>query len=144
MKIKLLIVLCISLVVTNCSISNNTETPQNFKNLWHLINVSGGVSGINENFELETIIWSFNEATLKLTIVNNNDDDTIQDGLDSGTYDYAITNANGKSYLIIDGNEVGELTFTQTSMQIDENIMSTGNGADGFMYSFQLQTFLIE
>ena len=84
MKIKLLIVLCCSLVLTNCSVSNDSDTQQNYKNLWHLINVSGGIAGINENFELETIIWSFNETTLKLTVVNSNPDDTIQDGLDSG------------------------------------------------------------
>ncbi len=145
MKIKLLIVLCCSLILTNCSVSNNdVENPQNFKNLWHLINASGGIAGVNENFELETITWSFDEVTQKLTVTNNNQDDSIQDGLDSGTYDYSIIIANGVSYLVVDDNEVGEITFSLTGMQIDENMMSTSTGADGFIYLFQLQTILVE
>ena len=144
MKIKLLFILCCSLVLSSCSVSNNDEPEQNYKSLWHLINVSGGFAGVNESFELETIIWSFDEATLKLTVANNNQDNAIQDGLDAGTYDYSIINTNGESFLVIDGNELGELTFSQAGMQIDENLKSTGNGADGFIYSFQLQRVLVE
>ena len=145
MKIKLLIVLCCAFVFTNCSLSNDSETPQNYKKSWHLINVSGGFAGVNENFELETIIWSFDEPTAKLTVVNNNSDDTIQDGLASGAYDYSIDIAeDGKSYITIDANELGLLTVNQTGMFIDENMMSTGTGADGFIYSFQVELVLIE
>ncbi len=133
-------------MVANCSISNSeTETPPpNYKNLWHLTNVSGGIAGVNENFELKTIIWSFNDVTQKLTVTNNNSDDVIQDGLDSGVYDYSILNANDSSYLVVNDNELGELTFSQTAMQINGNKMSEGEGADGFIYLFQLQVVLAD
>lgn len=144
MKIKLLIVLCCTFVLTSCSVGNDVNDQQNYKRLWHLINVTGGVGGVNQNFEPSTIVWSFDEPTLKLTVTNNNQDDTAPDGLDSGTYDYSIINANGESYLVIDDNELGELSFSQTGMGINENIKSTGTGADGFVYLFQLEVVVAE
>lgn len=145
MKIKLLVVWCIALLLTNCAVSDDSNTEQNYKNLWHLINVSGGVAGVNENFELETIIWSFDEATSKLTVENNNQDDTIQDGIESGIYNYSITSGEGgRSYLTVETNEFGLLTFSQNGMSIDGNQLSTGDVADGFMYSFQIQVVIAD
>ncbi len=144
MKIKLLLVLCSALILTNCSVGNDTNEQQNYKRIWHLINVSGGISGVNENFQLETITWSFNETTSKLTVVNNNQDDAIQDGLDSGTYDYSILNEGGQSYISIGTSEFGEVIFSQNGMQIDGNKLSTGTGADGFIYSFELQVIVAD
>ena len=144
MKTKLLIALCCMFILTGCSVGNDVNTQQTYKRLWHLINVTGGIGGVNENFEPNTIVWSFNETTAKLTVTNDNPDDTIEDGLDSGTYDYSIINANGESYLVINDNELGELSFSQTGMGINENVKSTGTGADGFLYLFQLEVQVVE
>ena len=139
MKKHIIYLFALALTITSCSLENDTnQDEQTYKSLWHLRNVSGGVSGVNDNFDLEAIVWSFNETTLKLTVENNNTDDTKQDGWDSGTYDYSFTQTGSKDYLIIDGTEVGELTFTsQNSMVINENEKSTGTGADGLIYTFQ-------
>ncbi|WP_142783187.1 hypothetical protein [Changchengzhania lutea] len=127
-------------ILTNCSLNDDSSTPpQQYDSLWHLTNVSGGISGVDEDYAVETIIWSFDDATLKLTVNNNNQDDSLEDGLDSDTYDFSILETDGKSYLLIDGNELGELIFSQTGMIIDGNKLSTGVGADGFIYTFQLQ-----
>ena len=40
--------------------------------------------------------------------------------------------------LIIDDNEFGGLIILNNNLTIDQNLTSTGTGADGFIYSFQL------
>ncbi len=131
--------MAIVLSVTSCSLKNDTDQDQQtYKSLWHLINVSGGVSGVNDSFSLGTIVWSFNETTLKLTIENDNTDDTKQDGWDSGTYDYLLDQTDSRDFLTISGTEVGELIFTsENTMIINENEKSTGTAADGLIYTLQ-------
>ncbi len=131
--------MAIVLSVTSCSLKNDTDQDQQtYKSLWHLINVSGGVSGVNDSFSLGTIVWSFNETTLKLTIENDNTDDTKQDGWDSGTYDYLLDQTDSRDFLTISGTEVGELIFTsENNMIINENEKSTGTAADGLIYTLQ-------
>ncbi|WP_242206371.1 hypothetical protein [Aestuariivivens insulae] len=140
MKKSIIYLLAIILgITTSCSVnSDDNQDLQNYKSLWHLRNVSGGVSGVNDDFELETIVWSFDETTATLTVENNNTDDTKEDALDSGTYSYSLAQVASRNYLSIDGTEVGELTFSsQNTMVIDENELSTGSASDGFKYTFQ-------
>ncbi|WP_242135540.1 hypothetical protein [Aestuariivivens marinum] len=139
MKKNIIFLLAIVLSVTSCSLKNDTDQDQQtYKSLWHLINVSGGVSGVNDSFSLGTIVWSFNETTLKLTIENDNTDDTKQDGWDSGTYDYLLDQTDSRDFLTISGTEVGELIFTsENTMIINENEKSTGTAADGLIYTLQ-------
>ncbi|WP_223551619.1 hypothetical protein [Aestuariivivens sp. NBU2969] len=139
MKKNIIFLLAIVLSVTSCSLKNDTDQDQQtYKSLWHLINVSGGVSGVNDSFSLGTIVWSFNETTLKLTIENDNTDDTKQDGWDSGTYDYLLDQTDSRDFLTIGGTEVGELIFTsENTMIINENEKSTGTAADGLIYTLQ-------
>ncbi|WP_242132594.1 hypothetical protein [Aestuariivivens marinum] len=139
MKKNIIFLLAIVLSVTSCSLKNDTDQDQQtYKSLWHLINVSGGVSGVNDSFSLGTIVWSFNETTLKLTIENDNTDDTKQDGWDSGTYDYLLDQTDSRDFLTISGTEVGELIFTsENNMIINENEKSTGTAADGLIYTLQ-------
>ena len=108
-----------------------------------MINVTGGVAGVNETYSLDTIVWAFNDATKTLVVENNNDDDTKEDALDSGTYDFDVLDTNGKTYITIDNTEFGNFVVSQNTLLIDQNIMSTGSGADGFVYTFQ-RIILIE
>ena len=126
-------------MVNSCSLDSNPDTSsQSFRSLWHLINVSGGIAGVNDSFSLETIVWSFNEDTFILTIENNNTDDTKQDGHDSGEYDYSIVTENNEEFIVLDGTEIGAIYLTsQNILVIDENVTSSGAGADGFLYTFQ-------
>ena len=136
MKIKILIaVFCLTMM--HCSL-NDSEVPPIVQVIeWHLINVNGGVSGINETFEPETIIWIFNDATGVLTVENTNEDDSKEDGLASGSYSYSIANVSNNSFITINSNELGEIAFTsENKITIDQNSTSEGSGADGFIYTF--------
>ena len=139
MKHKLIIVISLLLIFNSCSLDNNTTTPeQSFRSFWHLESVEVGIAGIADQFELDTVIWSFNEDNNEITVENNNTDDTKQDGLDSGVYPYEIIVFGSKQILVIDGQDFGEIYFSsQNVLVIDENETTAGPGADGFKYAFQ-------
>ncbi len=126
------------LAFTNCSIdNNNNETPQVYVTYWHLINVSGGVAGVDKDFPMDKIVWNFNDATGKLTVKNTNTDNTIEDGFDTGSYNFSVTEVGSEKYLVINSNEFGGFTFTETQLVINQNKISNGTGADGFIYTFK-------
>ncbi|MGE5944033.1 MAG: hypothetical protein ACM31G_06815 [Flavobacteriales bacterium] len=136
-----LIIACISFfTLTNCSLNdvNNDDIPQVTRILWHLKNVSGGVDGVDNDFPTNKIVWEFNNATLKLTVSNTNTDTSIEDGLDSGTYTYSINEVGSDAYISINSNEVGKITITESGnkLTINQNLKSTGSGADGYIYTF--------
>ena len=136
MKFKFLIVVfCVS--IWSCTVDNNNGSQTNYKVEWHLTAVSGGLSGVNETFNMGSVIWTFNEFTGVLTVVNNNEDTTKEDSYDSGSYPYSIENLNSKLFLSVDDIEIGEVTFpSQTQFIIDQNSTSQGSGADGYVYKF--------
>ncbi|MFD1615187.1 hypothetical protein [Gelatiniphilus marinus] len=122
---------------SNCSSNEVNVDPQNVKYLWHLVNVTGGVAGVDKTFNLNTVVWAFNDETKKLVVENNNDDQAAEDGLDSGTYDFDVIEIDGKTYLSINDNEFGNFLVSGNLLTINQNIMSSGTGADGFVYTFQ-------
>lgn len=145
MKKSLLLVLSCFFIFSNCSLNDSDSAPpQELQYLWHLIQVTGGVAGVDERFDVGDIVWSFDEDTNILTVENNNTDDTIEDGLDSGTYSFSVLDIDGITYLTVDGNELGSFVVNQSTFTLDQNKMSTGTGADGFIYLFQLETRAVE
>ena len=144
MKKSIIIVLSCCLLFSNCSDNQDPIEPQKIEYLWHLVKVTGGIAGIDEEFSRGTITWSFDDATKKLVVENNNDNITIEDALDSGSYDYDVLELEQELYLIIDENEFGNFKISQNLLVIDQNKMSTGDGSDGFIYSFQAETIVVE
>lgn len=135
-----LIIACISfLTLTNCSLDSvNNTAPQVTKVLWHLKNVSGGIAGVDNDFPANKIIWEFKSENLTLIVSNGNTDDSIEDGLDTGTYSYSVKKVDNVEYLTINSNEVGSATFTNndTVLTINQNETSTGPVADGYIFTF--------
>ncbi|MEN3324780.1 hypothetical protein VP395_13655 [Mariniflexile soesokkakense] len=138
MKHFILITFLSFITLTNCSINNNDDGKQQvYKTYWHLTNVSGGIAGVDNDFDLDKIIWSFDNTTGKLTINNTNTDDTIEDGFDSGVYNYTVTIVESDEFLVIESNEFGNVVATETQLIIDQNITTSGTGTDGFVYTFK-------
>ena len=137
MNLKVLTSLIFIVILTSCSIKNEDDKPQVVRSEWHLKNVSGGLEGVNNDFDFNQVIWMFNEFQGSLTVLNNNTN-AIEDGLDSGTYTYSLLDDGTTTFLIIDDNEFGGLIILNNNLTIDQNLTSTGTGADGFIYSFQL------
>jgi len=100
--------------------------------------VSGGIDGVNNDFDLSTVIWTFNEALGTLNIVNNNTNEELEDGYDTGNYTYSLIDNGNNSFIIINQIEFGSLTLSNNKLIINQNEKSTGTGADGYIYTFQL------
>ncbi|WP_303319083.1 hypothetical protein Q4Q34_00155 [Flavivirga abyssicola] len=135
------------LLLTACSVKNdiNIPEPQTVIAHWNLVRTTGGLAGVDDSFPLETVVWTFNEVDFEIEIENNNTDDTKQDALDSGTYAYSVTEANGDTFLSIDGVEFGSFTISSAAvLTIDQNNLSDGSGADGFIYTFERTLEIIE
>jgi hypothetical protein len=143
MRPNILIAFLSFITLTNCSIGNNEDLPDQIITIyWHLTNVSGGVAGVDNDFDVNDIVWHFNNTTNKLTVNNTNTDDTIEDGFDSGVYDFSVTTVGSDEFLIIDSNELGNVEATQTQLIIDQNITTSGTGDDGFVYTFTRETIV--
>ena len=140
MKKYLLIVTLAFFTLTNCSLdNNNNEGDQVVRVLWHLENVSGGPSDVDNNFSPNVVVWEFNEINSSLTVTNNNDTPSLEDGLNTGTYSYSF---NDDDILFIDTNEIGKVTVTTTKLTIDGNIKISGTVEDGFIFTFNKQVIV--
>lgn len=135
---KILLLLSLTLVLS-CSIGNDSTTNSTPKiNLtWHLTQTTGGVSGVDDQFAQGTVVWTFYETTGTLYVDNQNADSSKEDFLASGNYTYAIDKIGDQQFISIDGVEYGEIIINNTNFTINENIKSTGDGADGYIYNFQ-------
>lgn len=139
MKLNLLACICFLTLFTSCNTESNiSEETINYREEWHLIETNGGVSGITDEFELNTIIWEFDGTNNTLTINNLNTDDTKEDCLDTGTYTYIEEAVGGLLYLTINDTEYGLVTFTSVGdFTLDGTQLSTGSVSDGFTYDFK-------
>jgi hypothetical protein len=101
-------------------------TNQSLEGEWKLVNVRGGIAGVNDTFADGTILWKFNGISQTVAVTNNNTDDQMQDILPSGLYHYSIVANEATPELCaqtfqIDGTNMGcfniglaEFTMNQT------------------------------
>ena len=140
MKLKSVILLFISFTFLSCSLGdNNNNNNEVVLTQWNLIHVTGGIAGVDETFEIGDIIWFFDDTSGQLTVTNNNTDDTVQDGLDTGVYNYSFIDTGTNVFISINDIEFGALLIFSNNQQfnIDQNITSEGSGADGFLFTFE-------
>lgn len=152
MKVKLLIPILSLFLLFNCSVNNdNSADMQEVQEVqiyqWHLTNVSGGIEGVDIDFEMDTVIWVFSVDFVgsgTLQVENNNTASDLEDGLDTGVYSVSIPVYDGQSILFVNGDEfAGVLTPTEEDLVINQNIKSNGTGSDGFIYTFKREVVTI-
>ena len=136
MKFKQVTFIILLVSLMSCSL-NNDNNPQVIRTEWHLKNVSGGIEGIDYDFDFNVVIWEFNETLATVLIENNNTNDAIEDGPDSGTYPYEIVDGTDFTFISIDNNELGDLNILENELIIDGNLTSSGMGTDGYVYTFR-------
>lgn len=128
---KIFLILICGMLLISCSTNNNLSIEQKF----YLVNVSGGFAGVNDSFDRGQIIWIFNEQNSTLNIEKHTNDSFS--GLNEGIYSYSIENINNDLFLHINENELGGVSTYENGMIIDENMRSTGSGADGFIITLE-------
>lgn len=140
MKLKnLLFTLLLGIgLLSSCSKNNSNSIPpvELLNGTWSLKNLSGGFPGLNENYPDGAITWTFNSQDQTIN-VNNNEPASMSFIFDSGTYNYSIIEINSQKYLNIENDEYGGLDISINNLTIDQNIISNGVGADGFLLKFE-------
>jgi hypothetical protein len=112
--------------------SNQTET---LNGIWNLKNVSGGLAGINIDYNHGDVKWSFNLENNTLIVENNiitTGPEDIYAGLESGTYNIEITQSGEIQTLFINNTERGVLILLNDNLKIDDGLY-----ADGFITEFE-------
>jgi hypothetical protein len=134
MQIRVIIIsLGLMLVLLGCTNDNTHGNDDVVRGSWNLINVSGGFAGVDDDFEKGKIVWKFDGKTESLIVVNNDASNSIYNGLPTGTYTYSVLQEKDKFYLFVNDKEVGGILVAETKLVLDQNIITSGSGADGFV-----------
>lgn len=122
-------------LLSSCSSDDdNSVSNETIDGVWHLKNVSGGLTGVDLDYTIDEVKWIFNEGNKTLLVENNimtTGPKDIHAGLDSGTYTYSIEVNNDTKTLKINDNIQGILTITKGNLKIDDGVV-----ADGFLKEF--------
>uniref|UniRef100_UPI00404AB5B8 hypothetical protein n=2 Tax=Flavobacterium sp. TaxID=239 RepID=UPI00404AB5B8 len=137
MQIGKLSLLMISGIIlfTSCSNDEESTTLESLNGIWNVKNISGGIAGINDDYDDGTITWTFTNQML--TVENNESQGNLYSGFESGTYNYTVSEINGFQYIFINNVEFGSYALATNSLIIDQNETSSGAGADGFILQLE-------
>jgi len=97
--------------------------------------VSGGLAGIDYNYNQGEVIWTFQGTNATLVVANNLDSTDIRNDytkIETGTYSYTTSTSNGTKTLFVDGVAIGEFSFVNNKMLLDDGV-----AADGFLTEFE-------
>ncbi|ALM47445.1 hypothetical protein AMR72_00185 [Flavobacterium psychrophilum] len=113
MKKILFSMMTVVLTLSSCSNDddNKQTVAQGLEDTWSLSNVSGGGwTDVNHNFNDNAITWTF-KGDGTVVVNNNNQDDTVYDGFESGTYNYLVTveseSSQCKESMKVDDSKLG-------------------------------------
>ena len=122
-------------LVTSC-VKDRYDFDDSLKGSWNLVQVNGGVTGLNEQIEPGNVSWTFDGSG---EIIVNNTVGVNEGGiLGSGKFAYNVIHSNGNTFLVIENNEFGIYTIQNGELRMDEAFTSDGVGkSDGFKLYFE-------
>jgi len=127
--------LALSGIVSSCDLDNFSSYGETqINSSWVLKNTSGGIAGINDNFNNGDVIWDFNGAnhTLKVSKKIN----TTGSGIPAGTYTYSLKQEGKTSKLVIKQEDVVYTTLNYEFLNENGVVFKDDVVADGFQYTF--------
>lgn len=111
---------------------NPPSNPSGLIGIWNLVNVTGGFSGINDDFEKGVIVWDFDDTKKRVEVTNNNAaNSSTEDLFPTGVYTFSIVTINGNKELIVNERNLGNFEITTNEFIVDEQFK------DGFRYTFR-------
>ncbi|RZJ64377.1 MAG: hypothetical protein EOO50_15880 [Flavobacterium sp.] len=132
---KLLLTIVAVALFTGCNNDDDSNANASVYGQWSLVKVQGGIAGTTHEFDMGTITWIFNPDNQTVTVINNNTDDSVNDGFDSGVYDFQVLTVNGNgdcdSQMTIDELFSGCMNVTSTTFKLSQQ------AADGFEYTLK-------
>ncbi|HKK11707.1 MAG TPA: hypothetical protein VJ945_02675 [Flavobacteriaceae bacterium] len=120
MKSKLFILSIFALTFVVGCFSDHNDTNYGIEGQWNLTHVSGGLSGMDMSYDPGVIIWTFDENTGMVTIVNNSEDGFSS--FQSGTYPFQIDDQGDHMGITIDGLSFGSIEISQNQLNIDQRV----------------------
>ena len=115
---KSIYIILFSIILMSCNNNDDTTTALAFggeidiEGSWNLVNVSGGSIGVNQDFEIGTIIWDFDTSAMVVSVMNTSEITGFVDEFPTGIYPYGITpNGNDTNSLIVNEINLGILRF---------------------------------
>jgi len=100
---------------------------------WNLIHLSGGLAGLDNNFDYGDITWAFDYTADELHVVNSINNEGVFDGFETGVYEFSIAETFLGPYLTVDSGELGQINLSDGEMFIN-GPDSSQPIADGFTY----------
>lgn len=136
-KILTLLVTLAVILFTSCNNDDDVTPVEPINGTWNLTNILGGFAGIDDDYASGVITWTFNTQNMTLHVENNNTQETIFSGFETGTYPYTLVESNGNEYVHIDGEEFGGYVINSDGMIINQNEIQDGVLVDGFILHFE-------
>ena len=127
-----------AIMIMGCKKTEEPNTEDSIEGIWLMVNKTGGFAGVDCDYDIGLISWTFDSSTL--TIDNTDTLNTIPmlcEELDSASFPYSILDVDGDSFLIWNNEEQGGITISDNELIIDQNRVSNGAGADGFIWRFE-------
>ncbi|MEH1007834.1 hypothetical protein VDP25_08820 [Winogradskyella sp. ECml5-4] len=125
----------LALMLLTLSCNSDDDTQQNpaptLHATWSLVNVTGGLAGVNDDFESGIITWHFNNEPSEITVTNNDTSNAIHSGYPSGTYSYEVVTTPNDTTVVIENTDLRIISLTINQLILDEGMVS-----DGFQYTF--------
>ncbi len=146
MKFKSFTLSILSIYLTSCSLESNdfaaSDTVETTVVEWHLTNVSGGIPNVDINFDLDKIIWIFDvdiNGSGTLLVQNHNEENSIEDGLESGEYAVFVAEYDEQPILFLNGEEYAGFSYpTSDTLVINHNITSRGLiASEEYIFTFR-------
>jgi len=148
MKTKILTLLLVSSIIlcTNCDDDNQSKQVETLNQTWDLKNVSGGIIGVDIEYETGTVIWEFDAENETLTVTSSLTNDGPQSfnlPLQTGSYKYSLTESNGKTFIRIENfgihtnGEYGSYAMDNGILTIDQQEGSESSANDVFVLLFE-------
>ena len=127
MKISIFIMVLLTTFFVGCE-KQGLENPVNLKGTWNLSNMSGGLAGINQDFNEGEVVWTFSGSQVS---IKNNIDESAGYGMpETTTLNYSIQNYQGSYILLLNNQNFGVINLSGTSLSLDDR------NADGFKFIF--------
>jgi len=134
-QLHILFILSLSLLITSCD--KDRPVKSDLEGDWSLTKKTGGIAGLDCSFDKDVIIWSFTNNELRVLPPTSIPTD-CNDDLISVTYDWKVVKRNGNSYLRLDGDDWGRMTFVDdNTIDINGSEIPSGTVSDAFTYRIE-------
>lgn len=135
---KILLPAIAALCYISCSDSDDSSPQESLAGDYTLVNVSGSIAGVNNNFDPGVIRWHIDGENQSLAVINNFDDNngSIEDFMETGSYTFEATadeTAGQCPYkYLADENDLGCLSVAE-----DGTLTFTQPYADGYILTLK-------